>query len=502
MTSSPSIMSSPSLSKPHAALVIIGHGSTLNPDSSTPTHQHVDEIRRRGIFAEVACAFWKEEPSMREVHEMVESREVYLVPNFISEGYFCQQVLPRELQVTGPITQLGATMLYYCDPVGIHPNMTKLLLQRADEVAPGVPRDQTALIIVGHGTSLNENSRKVIEQQVALIRDGGYGFAEVIDAYMEEKPLVNEWHNLTSSPNVVVVPFFIADGLHSYQDIPVLLGFETETGAAASQREVFRHNPHHLHGRQLYYSSAIGTEAHMADVILDQVIEFDRKHQPSSPTAPADAKILSWLSSQFVDDTLLIGQIQVDAMGDGFVLQHVEDASSTTIVPHQGPLAMREIVKLDAKGEFRALKSAPTLIRGWSVAVDSLEDLRLALDIAYPAALGTAMAESEGRLQAVPLRSNLARQTGMYRFTNTIRDEQAMEMIGRCCDSATKCARRIVWGLTAEQPLTGPAAPKAVRHDAPGTVPLLCIEVCPHPVSDARKIAQKNYAEQQTAQAS
>jgi sirohydrochlorin cobaltochelatase len=163
---------------------------------------------------------------------------------------------------------------------------------------------------------------------------------------------------------------------------------------------------------------------------------------------------------------------------------------------------MREIVKLDAKGEFRALKSAPTLIRGWSVAVDSLEDLRLALDIAYPAALGTAMAESEGRLQAVPLRSNLARQTGMYRFTNTIRDEQAMEMIGRCCDSATKCARRIVWGLTAEQPLTGPAAPKAVRHDAPGTVPLLCIEVCPHPVSDARKIAQKNYAEQQTAQAS
>jgi hypothetical protein len=66
--------------------------------------------------------------------------------------------------------------------------MTKLLLQRADEVAPGVPRGETSLIIVGHGTSLNENSRKVIEQQVALIRDGGYGFAEVVDAYMEEKP--------------------------------------------------------------------------------------------------------------------------------------------------------------------------------------------------------------------------------------------------------------------------------------------------------------------------
>ena len=76
----------------------------------------------------------------------------------------------------------------YCDPVGIHPNMTRLLLKRAAEVAPDVPRDQTTLIIVGHGTSLNDNSTKAIKTQVELIRDGGHGFAEVLDAYMEEAP--------------------------------------------------------------------------------------------------------------------------------------------------------------------------------------------------------------------------------------------------------------------------------------------------------------------------
>lgn len=495
MPSAFSLMSS-ALSKPHAALVIIGHGSTLNPDSSTPTHQHADEIRRRGIFAEVACAFWKEEPSMTEVYAMVESREVYLVPNFISEGYFCQQVLPRELQVTGHITQLADKTLYYCDPVGIHPNMTKLLLQRADEVAPGVPRDQTALIIVGHGTSLNENSRKVIEQQVALIREDGYGFAEVVDAYMEEKPLVSDWHELTLSPNVVVVPFFIADGLHSYQDIPVLLGFETETGAAASQREVFRHNPHHLRGRSLYYSSAIGTESHMADVILDQVIDFDRKHQPSTAPQAADSKLIPWLRSKLVDGSLRLGQIKVEALGSSLVLRHVDDSATATLAPHHGALALREIVKLDAQGEFRALKSAPNLIRGWQVTVDSLEELLLALDIAYPAAVGMAMAEANGQLQGVPLRSNLSRQTGMYRFTNTIRDEQAMEMVASCCDSATRCQRRIVWGLTADQPLSGPATSKAQRQAGQGEVPLLCMEVCPLLVGEARKIAQKNHAEQ------
>ena len=120
---------------------------------------------------------------MTEVFEMVESREIYIVPNFISEGYFCQQVLPRELRLTGPTTDRSGRVIHYCEPVGIHPNMTRLLMQRADEVAPGVPRDQTSLIIVGHGTNLNENSTKAIQDQVKLIREGGYGFAEVLDTY-------------------------------------------------------------------------------------------------------------------------------------------------------------------------------------------------------------------------------------------------------------------------------------------------------------------------------
>ena len=57
-----------------------------------------------------------------------------------------------------------------------------------------------------------------------------------------------------------------------------MLGIESEVGAAASQREVFRHNPHHLRGKMLYYSSAIGTERLLADVILDQVADFDNLH--------------------------------------------------------------------------------------------------------------------------------------------------------------------------------------------------------------------------------
>ncbi|MDB6074622.1 MAG: hypothetical protein JWO89_2262, partial [Verrucomicrobiaceae bacterium] len=451
-----------------------------------------ETIRRQGIFAEVVCAFWKEEPSMTEVYSMVDSREIYLVPNFISEGYFCQEVLPRELKVTGPVTPLGDRTLYYCDPVGVHPNMTRLLLQRADEVAPGVPRRQTSLIIVGHGTNLNENSTKAIKDQVELIRNGGYGFAEVIDAYMEEPPLVNDWHTLTTSPHVVVVPFFIADGLHSFQDIPVLLGIEAETGAAASQRDVFWHNPHYLHDRKLYYSSAIGTEPHLADVILDQVMDFDAKFLPS-PVEPGSPTIIPWLEQKAAYG-LTIGQVRVKKEDEGYLLCHLEDIAALDFIAVQhGSEAAREIAQLDAAGAFRPLKSAPNLKRGWAVHVADVQALRLALDHLYPAALGLAIQEEQGTLQPVPLRANLGRQTGMYRFTNTISDDQAVDMVGKGCDYNSKCLRRITWGLTKEQPLYGPAVAKTLPLEG-ADVPLLCVEVCPLIVGQARKIAQANHA--------
>lgn len=258
------------------ALIIVGHGSTLNPDSSAPTLAHAETIRQRGIFAEVASCFWKEEPSMREVLRMVESREVYIVPNFISEGYFTQTVIPRELELEGPITHRDGRVIYYCEPAGNHVHMTDLLLKRAKEFAPHALSSQTSLVIVGHGTGLNDNSAKAVKHQVRTIASRGE-YAEVLAAYMEEPPLIADWNTITTQPNVVVVPFFISDGLHSYQDIPVLLGIAEKAGVAASESEIFRHNPHELHGRRLYYGSAIGTDHAFADIILDQVAAFDCK---------------------------------------------------------------------------------------------------------------------------------------------------------------------------------------------------------------------------------
>jgi len=264
------------LSRSTSALLIAGHGSTVNPDSSAPTLMHAAEIRRRGIFAEVACCFWKEEPSLRDALLFFRDpaiSDVYVVPNFISEGYFTRTVIPRELELTGPETNRPSGQIWkYCQPVGNHQRMTELLLQRAHEVAPEIPEVETSLLIVGHGTSLNDNSAVAAKHQAGIIR-ALHRYGAVLNVYMEEPPLVSDWLTLTQTRNVVVVPFFISDGLHSYEDIPAMLGIDSKTANGAAG------NPHEFHGRSLFYSNAIGTDSKFADVIIEQAASFHPQKQ-------------------------------------------------------------------------------------------------------------------------------------------------------------------------------------------------------------------------------
>ena len=279
-----------SVKSDHTALLIVAHGSTVNPDSSAPTLAHAAEIRGRKIFAEVECAFWKEEPSLRDALFLFDPesiREVCVVPNFISEGYFTQTVIPRELELNGQTTTRSNGQIWkYCEPVGNHPMMTELLLKRAHEVAPSVDPAETSLLIVAHGTDLNENSAVAAKREAEKIRALGE-FAAVLNIYMEESPLVSDWRKLTETRNVVVVPFFISDGLHSYEDIPVLLGIPSDPVAeplgsvtrsldsarddiASARGQIFRGNPYTINGRSLFYAPSIGTDPGFADIIIQQ----------------------------------------------------------------------------------------------------------------------------------------------------------------------------------------------------------------------------------------
>jgi len=75
------------------------------------------------------------------------------------------------------------------------------------------------------------------------------------------------------SMGVVVVPFFISDGLHSYEDIPVLLGIADERSTSSPKQKgdvIFRKEPYQIDNRSLFYASSIGTDPRVADIIVEQ----------------------------------------------------------------------------------------------------------------------------------------------------------------------------------------------------------------------------------------
>jgi sirohydrochlorin cobaltochelatase len=158
--------------------------------------------------------------------------------------------------------------------------MTELLLKRAHAVAPTVDPAETSLLIVAHGTDLNENSAVAAKREAEKIRGLGK-YAAVLNVYMEEPPLVSDWRKLTKTRNAVVVPFFISDGLHSYEDIPRLLGIvaagvdRRRPGSATPatvRGEIFGRNPYQIDGRSLFYAPSIGTDAGFADIIIEQAL--------------------------------------------------------------------------------------------------------------------------------------------------------------------------------------------------------------------------------------
>ena len=244
--------------------MLAAHGSHLNPNTAAPCYAAADAIRRRKLFAEVQESFWKQEPSFRLVLPMIESREVFVVPFFISDGYFTETVLPRELGVTQATSRLGGKIVHYGQPVGTHDSMTRVILHRADEIvqADGAnpPRNgSAALFIAGHGTDKNENSAKSILRQVELIRERGR-YAEVHAVFLDQEPRIERCFELSRCHNLIVVPFFISDGLHTQEDIPAMLGLQ--------KRGAGYRAPSRVRGRSVYYCGAVGTDARMAEVVI------------------------------------------------------------------------------------------------------------------------------------------------------------------------------------------------------------------------------------------
>lgn len=197
-----------------------------------------------------------------------------------------------------------------------------------------------------------------------------------------------------------------------------------------------------------------------------------------------------------------IGQIRIlcDFQGVSYVLCHVEDEAAVHLGDHTiecvtGPDRAREISTWSEDQEYRFSKAQANLRRGWSMRLESAEELRQALDGFYPAAVGVWLAERNGSLSVQNLRDKLNRQTGMYRYARTISDENAQQLVRETCGPEHHCAKKILWKIDDSTALEESDASRfngvLDGHPPQTAIPLLCREACNHFVAECRRVAKE-----------
>ncbi|MGK0186043.1 MAG: sirohydrochlorin cobaltochelatase [Verrucomicrobiales bacterium] len=204
-----------------------------------------------------------------------------------------------------------------------------------------------------------------------------------------------------------------------------------------------------------------------------------------------------WLKS---DAVRTIGEVAVWNTGSGYRLCHHSDLptlgpESHSPPTHHRPIDARQLAKLDTAAKFRPLKSAPTLASGWLLELSSIDDVREALDYLYPAAIGLWIRKNEGKILPTHLRDTLNRQTGMYRVTGLIRDEEAAALVRESC-APENCTRKILWDISANLPLLLVREKRLEQAAETENIPLLCCEACNLLVAAARGVVKKRMAKE------
>jgi sirohydrochlorin cobaltochelatase len=432
-----------------AALILAGHGSHISPNTAGIVWRYVDTLRRRGVAGEITACFWKEQPHFHQVLKTVTAPVVVVVPVLAAAGFFSRQVIPAEMRLAGSITRRDGRAIHYTPTLGEHPYVQRVVQQRVQAVldAASLPPQDTAAVIIGHGTRRSAETRATTQRQVAHLQAQRLT-AQVVDAYLDDDPDIPSIYHRTTAQHVIAVPFFLAEGSHTTQDVPQALGITHDN------------YPAHVNGRQVYYTPPIGTDEVICELILQLARDtgYAFAEYPSAalwagfPQAGSDGLCAALAEA----GTLIFGQLRLTP-------SEVAPVNSTRRVVLGDAPALRQHLR---EKPFRPLATAADLPADWVVEVESPAAVPAVVETVYPGVLADWAAQQRGSFRAERLADTLARQQGMFR---QLAGADIAGGVARVCG---RCVLRPAWHTI---------------HTAPDELP--CAAPCNHLLSDTREYA-------------
>jgi sirohydrochlorin cobaltochelatase len=432
------------------AFILAGHGSHITPETAGVVWRHVDRLRAEGRADEVTAAFWKEMPSFHRVLATLTADDVTIVPMFTASGYFTHTVIPAEMGLTGALTRRGGRVIRCTPPLSEHPRLFAIVRARVEAAlsAHDLAREHTAVVVIGHSTRRSPESRRATEAQADRLRAEGAA-GEVVAVYLDDTPEIPELYALTTQPNVIAVPFFLAAGSHVTIDVPHAIGLAEGQNHAVIQ------------GRSVIYTPPIGMGDDLLDMVITLAADAGAPLYPmragtawdAFPTAGRDALITAvHVSGGLRFGGLWLTPDAVCVWGDEGAQQAIDT-----------PAALRARVR---EQPFRSLAVADDLPGGWRVAIRHPHQLHAVVETVYPGAVADWAARDDDGF-AAPLEATLARQTGMYRALSRLSQAEVTHVVGQVCGG---CVRHPTW------------------HDGRSTDELPCHEACNHWLSAAQSL--------------
>jgi hypothetical protein len=193
-----------------------------------------------------------------------------------------------------------------------------------------------------------------------------------------------------------------------------------------------------------------------------------------SDALPNEKNDNPWLA-HFINarwEEVIIAQVAVKRTAGGFELRHTSDnGADDGDLKAIRPIDARKIANFTKEGRYRPLKSAPDLPRGWLVRANSPEELEEALNHFYPGALADRYALNQMPPPITGYREFTARQTGMYRITTFLADNEVGAVIGNVCNAG--CLKQRLWTV-GKYPTDKPEEKSAIPCLEPCAIFLEC----------------------------
>ena len=399
------------------ALILAGHGSHISAETAGVVWRYVDRLRRLGVADEITACFWKEPPAFAQVLDSVAADEVVVVPVFTAQGYFTRDVLPAEMGLDGPLTRRGKRRFHLTPTVGEHRLLDAIVDARLRDTVDsfGLQPEQTAAAIIGHGTPRNRSSRDAAKAQADRLRALGW-LREVVAVYLDDEPAIPSVYRDTCSPNIIALPYFLAEGSHVTGDVPRALGI---SGGRAAES---------VNGRQVSYCKPVGADESICQVILELARETGLPFQASKsgdewshfPTVGQDSLLRALAAEQVIK----FGQVTLSAES---VWRSGDSAPGRAMsTPGELRTHLRD-------SPFRPLSTSADLPGGWRVDLAAPAQAHAVLETVYPGLAADWAAQRNRRLLIETLETVSQRQVGMFKDIHLLPRPLVKQIVEQVC---------------------------------------------------------------------